>query len=539
MTQTNSYDYIVIGSGSSGSIVASRLTEDPNVTVLLIEAGRQDSNPWLRVPLGFAKVHFDESLTWRHKTDPEPNLDNRELPWFRGKVLGGSSSINGLIYVRGDKLDYSIWRQLGAVGWSYEDVLPYFKKAERQQRGADAYHGADGPLGVEDAAWKNPLADAWIDAAVNTGIPRNDDFTGKSLEGAGYYQMTTYKGRRASTASAYLKPARNRPNLHIITEALVTKVDIENRVATGITWQRAGLTERALARREVIVSGGAINSPQILQLSGIGPADLLRQHGIEVKHELKGVGENLSDHLLSKRVYRVNSKDTFNTMMSNIFNQGAAGLRYAFNRSGELSVGAALAGVFTSTRPGLEAPDIQLFYCPFAPKVGVGELADFSGIHVSVGQNRPESRGSVKIRSNDPRTLPSIHANYLATELDRQTVVDGLRIIEKISKTAPFSQYVIEETEPGGKNLSDEELLSWVRASSYTGWHHCGTCTIGSGELAVVDPELRVHGIEKLRVVDGSVMPTVVSGNTNGACIMIGEKGADHIKASAKAARAA
>lgn len=538
MSQITTYDYIVIGSGSSGSIVAARLSEDPSVSVLLLEAGKEDTNPWLKVPLGFAKVQFDESLTWRFHTEPEPHLDNRRIPWFRGKVVGGSSSINGLIYVRGCPLDYRIWRQLGAEGWSYEDVLPFFKRAERFEHGGNEFHGADGPLGVEDAAWRNPLADAWIQAAVSCGIPRNDDFTGRNLEGAGYYQMTTYKGRRASTASAYLKPARKRKNLHIVTEALVSRIDIKERRATGVTYFRGDQTVSAIAQREVILSGGAVNSPQILQLSGVGPAELLKENGIPVVHNLPGVGENLNDHLLSKRVYRVNSRDTFNTMMSSRFNQAAAGIRYAINRNGQLAVGAALAGVFASTRGGLEAPDIQMFYCPFAPKVGVGELAEFPGVHVSVTQNRPESRGSVRINSADPRELPAIRANYLDTELDRQTTIDGLRMIERIIFSSPFREYVVEETEPGGKNLSDEELLAWVRQSSYTGWHHSGTCRIGRDAQSVVDPELRVHGIDALRVVDGSVMPTVVSGNTNGACLMIGEKGAQHIKDASRNALA-
>lgn len=533
LSEIASYDYIVVGSGSSGAIVASRLSEDRSVDVLLVEAGKTDSNPWLAIPLGFAKVHFDERLTWRHETEPEPNMNNRRIPWYRGKVLGGSSSINALVYVRGTPLDYATWRQMGAKSWSYEDVLPYYKKAERQQRGADAYHGADGPLGVEDPAWKNPLADAWIQSAINVGLPANDDFSGATLEGAGYYQLTTDKGRRASTASAYLKPARNRSNLHVSTECLVTRIEVRQGAATGISYLQGGETKQASARREVILSAGAIMSPQLLQLSGIGPAAVLKANGIDVVHDLPGVGENLNDHVIAKRVYRVDSGDTFNAMMRSLRAKSAAGLRYALTRKGQLAVGGAIAGGFSFTRPGLDAPDVQLFYSPFAPKVGVGQLADFSGVHVSVAQNRPESRGTVRIRSSDPHDLPIIHANYLATELDRQTIVAGLRIVERIASADPFRRFVIEETEPGGKYLTDEDLLDWARCTGYTGWHHSGTCRMGADALAVVDPELRVHGLRNLRVVDGSVMPTVVSGNTNGACIMIGEKGADHIKAAA------
>ena len=310
VAQTAEYDYIVIGSGSSGAIVAARLSEDSNSKVLLLEAGKEDKSIWFRIPLGFAKVHYDPEVTWQLMTEPEPRLNNRSVFCPRGKVLGGSSSTNGLLYVRGSPVDYSIWQQKGARGWSYDEVLPYFKKAEKQGRGADHYHGGDGPLAVEDCAWSNPIADAFIQSCIATGIPRNDDFCGKELEGAGYYQYTTNNGRRSSTAVAYLRPAQSRQNLKIETEALVTRIELDGKIATGVLYERGGQLHRAKARAEIIVSGGAINSPQILQLSGIGPAALLREHGIEVQHELAGVGENLQDHVIAKRTWETSSDAT-------------------------------------------------------------------------------------------------------------------------------------------------------------------------------------------------------------------------------------
>ncbi|KQX25658.1 MULTISPECIES: GMC family oxidoreductase [unclassified Sphingomonas] len=528
--ETTNYDFIVIGSGSSGAIVAARLSEDPRTRVLLLEAGKEDSGIWFHIPLGFAKVHFAEDTTWRHETDPEPRLGDRRIPWFRGKVLGGSSSTNGMVYVRGAPTDYALWGQMGARGWSYEEILPFFKKAERQQRGADDYHGGDGPLAVEDGGWRNPLADAFIQSAAAIGIPRNDDFSGPSMEGAGYYQLTTSKGRRASTSAAYLRPARHRPNLHILTQALVTRIEIQDKRAVAVHFERGGTMHRAAAAGEIIVSAGAVNSPHILQLSGIGPAALLREYGIEVVHELPGVGENLQDHVIAKRVWKTSSNDTLNMIMRSPLRQAAMALQYLTTRRGPLAIGAALAGAYASTRPALDTPDVQMFLCPFAPKAGVAELADYSGFHVSVYQNRPESRGHVRIRSSDPRDLPSIYANYLATENDRKTMCDGMHLVGRIAAQQPLAGLIVEETEPAGRELDDEAMLAFIAETAFSAWHHSGTCKIGEDALAVVDSRLRVHGIDGLRIIDGSVMPTVISGNTNATCLMIGEKGAAMVK---------
>jgi choline dehydrogenase len=528
---TSEYDYVVIGSGSSGAIVATRLSENPRNKVLLLEAGGEDKGIWFHIPLGFAKIAFAEKNIWRHETEPEPQLGDRRIPWFRGKVLGGSSTTNGMVYVRGSPVDFALWHQLGATGWAFEDVLPYFKKAELQQHGESAFHGGYGPLSVEDGGWRNPLADAFIDAAEIVGLPRNDDFSGPTLEGAGYYQLTTNRGRRASTASAYLKPVRKRSNLHILTNALVTKIAVSNRRATAVLFERGGKMHRATAAIEIIVSGGAVNSPQILQLSGIGPADLLRRHGIEVVHHLPGVGENLQDHVIAKQVWRTEDPNTLNVIMRSSLGKARIGWQYLTARRGPLTIGAAVAGAYASTRPGLDAPDVQMFFCPYAPKAGVAELADYSGFHVSFYQNRPESRGHVRIKSANPKELPSIFANYLATEHDRKTMCDAMNLVSRIAQADPLSRFVVEETEPSGGARDDNARMAFIRETAFSAWHHSGTCKIGEDDEAVVDARLRVHGIDGLRVIDGSVMPTVISGNTNATCLMIGEKGADMIKA--------
>ena len=527
------YDYVVVGAGSAGAIVAVRLSEDPDTRVLLIEAGPPDRSYWSRIPLGFAKIIFDrEYMWWNHVTDPEPQLDGRSFPLPHGKLVGGSSAINGLVHVRGFPLDYDDWRDRGATGWGYQDVLPYFRKHERDHRGAGPYHGGDGPIGVELARWKNPLADAFIAAAESTGLPRNNDFNGPTQEGTGYWDLATWHGRRSSTSLRYVYPARRRTNLHVLTGAYVTKVELDGRTATTVVYERDGALHRVRANREIILSAGAIQTPQILQLSGIGPADLLVRFGIPVVHELKGVGENLMDHCQYGRKYESSSPHTLNRQVGGWFTQMLAGIEYYVGkRTGPLTIGASLAGAFVRTRPGLDRPDLHLHFLPFMPGEKGWDLAPFSGFRLGMYQTLPRSRGRIRITSPDPHASPSILFNHLSEPDDVQTALGGLRFARRIAESEPLRRHVVREIAPGPAGDTDEGLLDFIRASADTAFHFCGTARIGTDDMAVVDPALRVRGVDRLRVIDASVMPTIVSGNINPAVLMIGEKGADLVKA--------
>jgi choline dehydrogenase len=442
----------------------------------------------------------------------------------RGKVLGGTSAINGLVYIRGQREDFYRWHALGNGLWGYDDVLPHFRAAEDNQRGAGTYHGGDGPLEVSDSM-RSELGDAYIRACEQAGIVANDDFNGAQQEGAGYFQLTvTRRGRRASTGVAYLKKAKTRTNLTIETHALAQCIEFQGKRATGVNYQQNAVTKSVSVDKEVIVCGGAINSPQLLQLSGVGPADLLREHGINVVHDLPGVGENLQDHYQIRAIYKCSKPITLNDVANSIGKRVAAGIEYALFRRGPLTVGAGQIGVFARTRPELESPDVQFHFIPFSADGPGNRLHAFPAFTVSVCQLRPESRGFVRIRSNQASDHPVIQPNYLTTDGDVQTMLDGLKLVRDVSGAEAIKPYIVNEHLPGPECASDDQLVDYIRGFGGTIFHPAGTCKMGNDELAVVDEQLRVHGIEGLRVADASIMPTVLSGNTNAGCIMIGEK---------------
>lgn len=529
----DTFDYIIVGAGSAGCVLANRLTENGRHTVLLLEAGSEDRNIWIHIPLGYGRHFTNPDVNWLYETEPEAECHGRRIIAPRGKVMGGSSSINGLMYVRGQAEDFDRWRQLGNAAWSYADVLPYFRKAEDQQRGADEFHGADGPLSVSDLG-SLPICDAFIEAAEQCGYKRNADFNGAVQEGFGYYQFTTRNGRRCSTAVGYLRPARRRANLTVASKALATRVLFEGRRATGIEYAQGDVMRVARANAEVILAGGAFNSPQLMQLSGLGAAALLREHGIEVIADMPGVGADLQDHFHARTVFRCTQPVSANDFFTNKLRGLAAGLRYMLSRRGLLAMGAGYVGGFLRTNDAVATPDVQTHIMLFSADTVGGSLHPFSGVTCPVIVLRPESRGTVRIKSADPRRPPAIRPNYLSAAKDRDTTVAGIRALRRIMTAPAIAPFIEAEHEPGPACASDDDLIDYVRRRGSTVYHPTSTCRMGNDSTAVVDARLKVHGFERLRIVDASIMPALVSGNTNAPTIMIAEKGADMILQDAR-----
>ena len=531
------FDYVVVGAGSAGCVVANRLSADGETTVALIEAGPRDRSPWIHIPVGYFKTMGNPRSDWRFRTEPDPGINGRSINWPRGRVLGGSSSINGLLYVRGQKEDFDGWRQLGNVGWGWDDVLPLFKRAEDWEGGASEMRGGGGPLKTSKTRLSRPVVDAWIEAAANVGYKRNPDYNGDDQEGVGFFQLTAHKGRRCSAAVAYLRPAEGRANLKIITDAPTERIILEEGRAKGVVAKVRGASTEIRARREVILSAGAIGSPHLLMVSGVGPAEMLKAAGVEPVLHNGHVGRNLQDHLQARPVYKCRSS-TINTETNNIFKKAVMAFEYALWRTGPMTMAASLGTAFLKTRPELATPDIQFHIQPFsADSPGEGPHP-FDAFTASVLQLRPESAGHLELRAPDAATPLAIHPNYLATKTDCDTIVEGVRIARRIARAKPVADLITEEFKPGPALDDDdyEGVLNWARDNSVTIYHPTGTCKMGVDEAAVVDPRLRVKGIEGLRVADCSVMPVITSGNTNAPAIMIGEKASDMIIEDARAA---
>ena len=528
---TAAYDYVIVGAGSAGCVLANRLSEDGKHSVLLLEAGPRDTNIWIHIPIGYGKTMNDPVVNWRLYTEPEPHLHGRKLYWPRGRTLGGSSSINGLVFIRGQAEDYDAWERLGNAGWSYQDVLPYFIKSESNQRGANAFHGDKGPLRVSDIGIEHPLVEAFIGASKELGIARNSDFNGKTQEGAGYYQLTTHKGLRASTARTYLKAARGRLNLRVETGAHATRVLFEGTRAVGVTYRQNGSDITVTARREVLLSAGAVQSPQLLQLSGVGSADLLRRHGIPLVVESPGVGDNLQDHLQVRLIYKCSQPVTTNDDLRTLWGRMRIGMQWLFARRGPLAIGIQLGGLFARALADAKTPDVQFHFGTISADLVAGTPHEFSGFTVSVCQLRPTSRGTVRIKSADPMAPPAISANYLDTQHDRDVMVAGTKLTRRLMATESMKGFIAEEYKPGPGMRTEQDILEFVRSDGVTIFHPVGTCSMGPGAKDVVDERLRVYGTAGLRVVDASIMPLLVSGNTNAGAIMIGEKAADMIRA--------
>lgn len=527
------FDYVIVGAGSAGCVLANRLSTDPDISVCLLEAGGEDRSPWIHLPVGYVKTMVDPTVNWLFETTPGPTTGNRPIPVPRGKVMGGTSAINGMLYVRGQARDYDTWAQMGCRGWSYEDVLPYFKRSEGREAGADAFHGGDGPLHVAMPTCRYEVLDKVIEAGGALGYPMNNDYNGASQEGFSYYQLTQRNGRRFSAKSAYINPIRKvRKNLTIEIKAFAQRLIFDGNRATGVVFRQSGQERTISARREVILSAGAIQSPQLLELSGVGQGARLKKLGIEVVHDLPGVGENLQDHYISRLSWRLQGLNSLNELTKGVRLVGEA-LKYALLRKGALTMPAGIVAGFVKSHPDLDEPDIQYHIAHATFKNPHKRIFDdFPGLTLGPCQLRPESRGAVHAKTPEMSDAPDISPNFLSEQKDCEVHVAGLRIGRDLLETAGLKNHVVEELSPGQDVTSDEALLDHARNTGATLYHPVSTCKMGTDPNAVVDPELRVHGTEGLRVVDASIMPRLISGNTNAPTMMIAEKASDMILAA-------